>query len=97
MLPYYGNEGKFCPRGLSGTPGPGKVTFQKMKYIEKKNWEARTRQETGPQGGWDGEVGGASVNGFATLHSGPAFFLGSRNGGLRKVFAYGSDMLIIDF
>lgn len=39
----------------------------------------------------------SSANGSARLHSGPAFFLGSRNGGLRKVFAYGSDMLIIDF
>lgn len=38
-----------------------------------------------------------SANGSARLHSGLALFLGSRNGGVRKVFIYGNDTLITDF
>lgn len=112
MLPYHANEGKvskFCPRELSGTPGPRESVFPEEEIQREKNWEARTRQETGPQSAWVEEVGGTSgttqcagpaalsANGSARLHSGPALFLGSRNGGLRKVFPYRSDMLITDF
>lgn len=88
----------------------GKVPFQKRKYSERKTG---ARIKPGRKldlrvpgiGRWvkkplvphSAHWSCCSANGSARLHSGLALFLSSRNGGLKKVFAYGSDTSITDF